>query len=338
MVFSLARGRRKRGGERGNEKGGERVAVPLHFALHHFSLLSSSFLSLILPQRYAVHARRRSLGPLAGRQGHAVRRRAGRRRQRGGAAHGIHPVRRDQGKEIELSAFAGSVPYPFLVNYLAWRGSYERAASTSMRKSLLWAIKKGPRRTRCHRRRRRRRHRRFRRLAPLPFSALSTSSSLLKTPDPPTPPPKKKTPELNSTHPKKQDVSIPIDNATGAHRGFGFVEFEEENDAAAAALNMDAAEFFGRTLRVNQSQSRIGGANKRDAVWADGDAWNERAEAGDVSAAAGDASGAFKRQEVGGGGGGGGGGGAAAAARRQQPSSASLAADDPMAAAEAALG
>jgi len=89
---------------------------------------------------------------------------------------------------------------------------------------------------------------------------------------------------------------------------------------------MDAAEFFGRTLRVNQSQSRIGGANKREAVWADGDAWNERvAEAGGDVASAG---GAFKRQEVGGG----------AAAAREQPVAAGGAPSDPMAAAEAALG
>ena len=93
---------------------------------------------------------------------------------------------------------------------------------------------------------------------------------------------------------------------------------------------MNDAEFFGRTLRVNQSQSRIGGgANKRDAVWADGDAWNERAEADNYAAAGGgllDASAAFKRQEIGGG----------AAAAREQPAAAG--ASDPMAAAEAALG
>ena len=89
-----------------------------------------------------------------------------------------------------------------------------------------------------------------------------------------------------------------------------------------------AAEFFGRTLRVNQSQSRAGGANKREAVWADGDAWNERVaeEGGDVASAGG----AFKRQEVG--------GGVAAAAREQPVAAAAGAPSDPMAAAEAALG
>ena len=147
-------------------------------------------------------------------------------------------------------------------------------------------------------------------------------------------PPPRTTNQPIQTQKKKQDVSIPIDNATGSHRGFGFVEFEEEGDAAAAALNMDAAEFFGRTLRVNQSQSRIGGGSKRDAVWADGDAWNERQAEADNDGGGGGllgASGAFKRQEVGGG------GGAAAAAAREQPAAAA-AASDPMAAAEAALG
>ena len=160
-------------------------------------------------------------------------------------------------------------------------------------------------------------------LRPPSSSSFSLTSALL-------PPP---APNQSKT---KQDVSIPIDNATGSHRGFGFVEFEEAADAAAAALNMDSAELFGRTLRVNQSQSRIGGGgNKREAVWADEDAWNERAEADNL-----DASAAFKRREVGGGGGGGGAAAAEAAAREQQRPSSSVgaAAPDPMAAAEAALG
>ena len=63
------------------------------FPLSHLSLLCLPF-----PGEHAVHARRRLLGAPAGRQGHALRRRALGRRQRGGAACGVHPVRRDQGK------------------------------------------------------------------------------------------------------------------------------------------------------------------------------------------------------------------------------------------------
>ena len=35
------------------------------------------------------------------------------------------------------------------------------------------------------------------------------------------------------------------------HRGFGFVDFEEEEDAQAAIDNMDGAEILGRVLKCN---------------------------------------------------------------------------------------
>ena len=47
------------------------------------------------------------------------------------------------------------------------------------------------------------------------------------------------------------DITIPLDFETEAHRGFAFVEFEDVADAAAARDNMDEAELFGRTLKVN---------------------------------------------------------------------------------------
>lgn len=74
-----------------------------------------------------------------------------------------------------------------------------------------------------------------------------------------------------------KDVSVPLDHATGKHRGFGFVEFEDKDDAAAAIDNMHNAELYGRVLRVNYAQPmKIKGGDKgwaSQAVWADADDW-----------------------------------------------------------------
>lgn len=43
-----------------------------------------------------------------------------------------------------------------------------------------------------------------------------------------------------------KEVNIPLDHETGKHRGFGFVEFEDREDAADAIDNMHNGELFGR--------------------------------------------------------------------------------------------
>eukprot|EP00898_Chlorokybus_atmophyticus_P006164 jgi/Chlat1/6549/Chrsp45S06012 len=77
-----------------------------------------------------------------------------------------------------------------------------------------------------------------------------------------------------------KDVNIPLDHATQKHRGFGFVEFLEPEDAAAAIDNMNSAELYNRVLRVNYAQPiRIKGGEAgwaSQAVWADADTWVER--------------------------------------------------------------
>lgn len=80
-----------------------------------------------------------------------------------------------------------------------------------------------------------------------------------------------------------KEVNIPLDHATGKHRGFGFVEYEEKEDAAAAIDNMHNAELFGRVLKVNYAQPmKIKGGDKGWShlpVWADTDKYIEELDA-----------------------------------------------------------
>lgn len=66
------------------------------------------------------------------------------------------------------------------------------------------------------------------------------------------------------------DVQLPVDVATGKHRGFGFVEFADESDAKDAIDNMHNSELFGRVLRVTLARPAKA---KSQAVWASADAW-----------------------------------------------------------------
>ena len=43
-----------------------------------------------------------------------------------------------------------------------------------------------------------------------------------------------------------KECNIPLDNETGKNRGFGFVQYEEKEDAADAIDNMHNGELMGR--------------------------------------------------------------------------------------------
>ncbi|KAF5834417.1 hypothetical protein DUNSADRAFT_8919 [Dunaliella salina] len=80
-----------------------------------------------------------------------------------------------------------------------------------------------------------------------------------------------------------KDVNIPMDHSTGKHRGFGFIEYEDKEDSAAAIENMHNAELFGRVLKTNYAQPmKIKGGDKgwsHQPVWADADRYIENVEA-----------------------------------------------------------
>lgn len=46
-------------------------------------------------------------------------------------------------------------------------------------------------------------------------------------------------------------IQIPTQALTEKHRGYGFIEYESQEDASEAIENMDQSELFGCVLKVN---------------------------------------------------------------------------------------
>ena len=69
------------------------------------------------------------------------------------------------------------------------------------------------------------------------------------------------------------DVSLPkpdIPSSTDPHRGFGYVEFENPEDAQDAMDNMDQSELFGRVIRVAAAKPQKEaneGLGSKTAIW-----------------------------------------------------------------------
>jgi RNA recognition motif-containing protein len=55
------------------------------------------------------------------------------------------------------------------------------------------------------------------------------------------------------------EAKLVMDRDTGRPRGFGFVEMSTDAEASDAIANLNAREFQGRALTVNEAQERTGG-------------------------------------------------------------------------------
>lgn len=59
------------------------------------------------------------------------------------------------------------------------------------------------------------------------------------------------------------EAKVILERDSGRSRGFGFVTFENDEDADTAMSQMDGAELDGRSIRVNEAQSKGGGRGGR---------------------------------------------------------------------------
>ena len=53
-----------------------------------------------------------------------------------------------------------------------------------------------------------------------------------------------------------ETVNLIKDRVTGASRGFGFVEFQNDDHAKAAIAGLNGKEVSGKVLKVNESQPK----------------------------------------------------------------------------------
>ncbi len=64
---------------------------------------------------------------------------------------------------------------------------------------------------------------------------------------------------LFSQHGTVESVAVITDRETGRSKGFGFVEFADDNEARAAISGLSGQEFGGRALTVNEARPKPGG-------------------------------------------------------------------------------
>src|SRR5262249_20901276 len=105
-----------------------------------------------------------------------------------------------------------------------------------------------------------------------------------------------------------RDVYLPMDRASGRPRGFAFVEYTSDEDAAKAIEKFNGYQLSGRALRVNAAEDRPRGGGRP------GGGGSRPFGGGDFSGGGG-----LRGRGLGGGDGGGGGGGHSRAGDHPRP-------------------
>jgi RNA recognition motif-containing protein len=75
--------------------------------------------------------------------------------------------------------------------------------------------------------------------------------------------------ELFEGYGKVDSAKIISDQFTGRSRGFGFVEMAEKEEGMRAIEELNAKDFLGRSLKVNEARPKrdAGGRDSRPARW-----------------------------------------------------------------------
>ena len=68
---------------------------------------------------------------------------------------------------------------------------------------------------------------------------------------------------LFSQYGNVESVAVVTDRDTGRSRGFGFVEFGDDNEARTAISALSGQEYGGRALTVNEARPKTGGGGQR---------------------------------------------------------------------------
>ena len=67
------------------------------------------------------------------------------------------------------------------------------------------------------------------------------------------------------THGTVQSCTLVMDKASGASKGFGFVEMPKQGDAKAAMKNLNGKDVAGNNIRVKKAESKPDTGKKHSA-------------------------------------------------------------------------